>query len=251
MPNLLTNDSLRNIAIIAHVDHGKTTLVDAMFRQSGLFRADQQTDERLMDTMDLEKERGITIAAKNCSVMWRDVRINIIDTPGHADFGGEVERALSMVDGAILLVDASEGPLPQTRFVLKKALEAGLKIIVVINKIDRQDARPEPVLDEIYDLLIDLDATDEQLEFPLLYAVGRDGIARRTLDEAGENLHALMDTILEEIPGPFYDPEAPFQMLVSDLGYSDYLGRLAIGKIFNGTAESSDELVCLKKDGEI
>jgi GTP-binding protein len=182
--------------------------------------------------------------------MWRDVRINIIDTPGHADFGGEVERALSMADGAILLVDASEGPLPQTRFVLKKALEAGLKIIVVINKIDRQDARPEPVLDEIYDLLIDLNATDEQLEFPLLYAVGRDGIARRTLDDEGQNLNALMDTILEEIPGPFCDPEAPFQMLVSDLGYSDYLGRLAIGKIFNGTARSRDTLVCIGKSGE-
>jgi GTP-binding protein len=244
------NNSLRNIAIIAHVDHGKTTLVDAMFHQSGLFRDNQEVQERLMDTLDLEQERGITIAAKNCSVMWKDVRINIIDTPGHADFGGEVERALSMADGAILLVDASEGPLPQTRFVLKKALEAGLKIIVVINKIDRQDARPEPVLDEIYDLLIDLNATDEQLEFPLLYAVGRDGIARRTLDEEGKNLHALMDTILEDIPGPFYDPEAPFQMLVSDLGYSDYLGRLAIGKIFNGTARSKDTLVCIGKSGE-
>jgi GTP-binding protein len=244
------NNSLRNIAIIAHVDHGKTTLVDAMFHQSGMFRDNQEVDERLMDTLDLERERGITIAAKNCSVMWKDVRINIIDTPGHADFGGEVERALSMADGAILLVDASEGPLPQTRFVLKKALEAGLKIIVVINKIDRQDARPEPVLDEIYDLLIDLNATDEQLEFPLLYAVGRDGIARRTLDEEGQNLNALMDTILDEIPGPFYDPEAPFQMLVSDLGYSDYLGRLAIGKIFNGTARSRDNLVCIGKSGE-
>jgi GTP-binding protein len=177
MTCLLRNDSLRNIAIIAHVDHGKTTLVDAMFRQSGLFRANQETDERLMDTMDLERERGITIAAKNCSVKWKGVRINIIDTPGHADFGGEVERALSMADGAILLVDASEGPLPQTRFVLNKALEAELKIIVVINKIDRQDARPEGVLDEIYDLLIDLDASDEQLEFSMLYAIGRDGIA--------------------------------------------------------------------------
>src|SRR5210317_1711912 len=251
MRNLLINESIRNIAIIAHVDHGKTTIVDAMFDQSGLFRANQEISERLMDNLDLERERGITIAAKNCSVIWRGVRINIIDTPGHADFGGEVERALSMVDGAILLVDASEGPLPQTRFVLKKALEAGLKIIVVINKIDRRDARTDEVLDEIYDLLIDMDATDEQLEFPLLYAVGRDGIASKSLDAEGENLHVLMDTILEEIPGPFYDPEAPFQMLVSDLGYSDYLGRLAIGKIFNGTAESSDELVCLKKDGEI
>ncbi|MEJ2283188.1 MAG: translational GTPase TypA [Desulfobacterales bacterium] len=245
MSNLQTNESLRNIAIIAHVDHGKTTLVDAMFRQSGLFRAGQEIDDRLMDTMELEKERGITIAAKNCSVVWNGVRINIIDTPGHADFGGEVERALSMADGAILLVDASEGPLPQTRFVLKKALEAGLKIIVVINKIDRKDARPEEVLDEIYDLLIDMDATEEQLEFPLLYAVGRDGIAMRNPEEEGKNLHLLFETILARIPGPAYDPEAPFQMLVSDLGYSDYLGRLAVGKVFNGTARANDSLVCL------
>jgi GTP-binding protein len=249
MSKLQTNESLRNIAIIAHVDHGKTTLVDAMFRQSGLFRDDQQMNERLMDTMELEKERGITIAAKNCSVVWKGVRINIIDTPGHADFGGEVERALSMADGAILLVDASEGPLPQTRFVLKKALDAGLKIMVVINKIDRQDARPEEVLDEIYDLLIDLNATDEQLEFPLLYAVGRDGIAMKTPEEEGRNLHPLFDTILEKIPGPAYDPGAPFQMLVSDLGYSDYLGRLAVGKIFNGTAASNDSLVCIGENG--
>ncbi len=243
------NQILRNIAIISHVDHGKTTLVDAMFRQSGLFRANQEVSDRLMDTLDLERERGITIAAKNCSVMWKGVRINIIDTPGHADFGGEVERALSMVDGAILLVDASEGPLPQTRFVLKKALDAHLKIVVVINKIDRPDARPDEVLDEIYDLLIDLNATDDQLEFPLLYAVGRDGIAQKTLEEEGENLHLLLDTILEEIPGPSYDPEAPFQMLVSDLGYSDYVGRLAVGKIFNGTARSRDSLVCIAASG--
>ena len=214
MMNILRNEHIRNIAIIAHVDHGKTTLVDAMFDQSGLFRANQEVNERLMDNLDLERERGITIAAKNCSVMWRGVRINIIDTPGHADFGGEVERALSMADGAILLVDAAEGPLPQTRFVLKKALEADLKIIVVINKIDRADARPDEVLDEIYDLLIDLDATEAQLEFPLLYAVGRDGIAQRTLQEKGENLHVLLDTILKEIPGPAYDVKAPFQMLV-------------------------------------
>jgi GTP-binding protein len=183
VPTMLTNQSLRNIAIISHVDHGKTTLVDALFRQSGLFRDNQAVNERLMDNLDLERERGITIAAKNCSVTWKGIRINIIDTPGHADFGGEVERAISMVDGALLLVDASEGPLPQTRFVLKKALEARLKIIVVINKIDRSDARPEEVLDEIYDLLIDLNATEDQLEFPLLYAVGREGIAQRTLDE--------------------------------------------------------------------
>ena len=249
MSKLQTNEKLRNIAIIAHVDHGKTTLVDAMFRQSGLFRADQETDERLMDTMELEKERGITIAAKNCSVVWKGVRINIIDTPGHADFGGEVERALSMADGAILLVDASEGPLPQTRFVLKKALEAGLKIIVVINKIDRKDARPEEVLDEIYDLLIDMDATDEQLEFPLLYAVGRDGIAMKTPEEKASNLHLLFDAILAMIPGPTYDSGAPLQMLVSDLGYSDYLGRLAVGKIFSGTARSNDALVRMGENG--
>ena len=243
------NNSLRNIAIIAHVDHGKTTLVDALFRQSGMFRADQQVDERLMDTMDLERERGITIAAKNCSVTWKGVRINIIDTPGHADFGGEVERALSMADGAILLGDASEGPLPQTRFVLKKALAAGLKIIVVINKIDRQDARPAEVLDEIYDLLIDLDATEAQLEFPLLYAIGRQGVAVQQPTEKGENLLLLFDAILENIPGPTHDPQAPFQMRVSDLGYSDYLGRLAVGKVFNGTARSKERLVCIGRDG--
>jgi len=250
MPSVNRNNSLRNIAIIAHVDHGKTTLVDAMFHQSGLFRANQEIDERLMDTMDLERERGITIAAKNCSVLWKNIRINIIDTPGHADIVGEVERALSMADGAILLVDASEGPLPQTRFVLKKALEADLKIIVVINKIDRHDARPDDVLDEIYDLLIDLDASDEQLEFPLLYAIGRDGIAMKSLDEKGQNLHVLLDTILEKIPGPSHDLNAPFQMLVSDLSYSDYLGRLAVGKIFNGTARSRDNLVCIGKNGK-
>ena len=249
MTHSIRNDLIRNIAIIAHVDHGKTTLVDAMFRQSGLFRSNQTVDERLMDTMDLERERGITIAAKNCSVTWKEVRINIIDTPGHADFGVEVERAMSMADGAILLVDASEGPLPQTRFVLKKALEAGLKIIVVINKIDRQDARPAEVLDEIYDLLIDLNATDAQLEFPLLYAIGRNGIARTELNGPETHLHNLFDTIIKEIPGPAHDPQAPFQMLVSDLGYSDYLGRLAVGKIFNGAAKFRDNLVCLGEDG--
>ncbi|MBN1277665.1 MAG: translational GTPase TypA [Deltaproteobacteria bacterium] len=244
------NKQLRNIAIIAHVDHGKTTLVDAMFRQSGLFRDSQVVDDRLMDTMDLERERGITIAAKNCSVIWKGVRINIIDTPGHADFGGEVERAISMADGAILLVDASEGPLPQTRFVLKKALAARLKIVVVINKIDRQDARVHEVLDEIYDLLIDLDATDEQIDFPLVYAVGRDGIAVKNPDDEGRNLELLFDMILEEIPSPYYDPGAPFQMLVSDLGYSEYVGRLAIGKIFNGSAHSRDSLVCIGENGK-
>ncbi|MDA3791718.1 MAG: GTP-binding protein, partial [Desulfobacula sp.] len=231
------NNKLRNVAIIAHVDHGKTTLVDAMFRQSGLFREGQQVDDRLMDSMDLEKERGITIAAKNCSVTWKGVKINIIDTPGHADFGGEVERALSMADSAILLVDASEGPLPQTRFVLKKTFEANLPVMVIINKIDRKDARPDEVLDMVYDLFIDLDATEKQLDFTYMYAIGRDGIVKKELDENVDNLTALFDFIVEEMPAPTYDPEAPFQMLVSDLGYSDYLGRLAIGKIFNGSAK--------------
>jgi GTP-binding protein len=246
------NEKIRNIAIIAHVDHGKTTLVDAMFRQSGVFRANQEVEDRLMDNMDLERERGITIAAKNCSIVWKDVRINIIDTPGHADFGGEVERALSMADGAILLVDASEGPLPQTRFVLKKALDAGLKIIVVINKIDRQDARINEVLNEIYDLLIDLDATEDQLEFPLLYAIGRDGLASDKPDCSDKkDLHILFDTILEQIPGPSHKPDMAFQMLVSDLGYSDYLGRLAIGKIHNGSARVKDSLVAIGERGEV
>ena len=239
------NQTIRNVAIIAHVDHGKTTLVDAMFRQSGLFRDNQDVDERLMDSMDLERERGITIAAKNCSVRWRDVKINIIDTPGHADFGGEVERALSMADGALLLVDASEGPLPQTRFVLEKTLVAGLPVIVVINKIDRQDARPEEILDKVYDLFIDLDASDEQLDFPYLYAIGRDGVAQRRPDEKGVNLHPLLDLIVDFIPAPAFDPQAPFQMLVSDLGYSDYLGRLAIGKVVNGAARHKESLVCI------
>ena len=242
---------LRNIAIIAHVDHGKTTLVDFMFRQSGMFRSNQEVEERLMDNMDLERERGITIAAKNCSVFWKEVKINILDTPGHADFGGEVERALMMVDGAILLVDASEGPLPQTRFVLKKALESGKKIIVVINKIDRKDARPVEVLNEIYDLFIDLDATEEQIEFPVLYAIGREGIAQTTAEGKGTDLSPLFDEILKEIPAPAYDPLEPFQMIVADLDYSDYIGRLAIGKVANGTAKINDNLVCINEEGTV
>ena len=249
MNSLSTNDRIRNIAIIAHVDHGKTTLVDAMFRQSGLFRKDQQVDERLMDRMDLERERGITIAAKNCSVVYQGTKINIVDTPGHADFGGEVERALSMVDGAILLVDASEGPLPQTRFVLQKALAAKLKIIVVINKIDRKDARPAAVLDQIYDLLIDLDADEDQLEFPLFYAIGRDGVAGLAPDRLSKDLHPLLDAIVKEIPPPGFDPDAPFQMLVSDLGYSDYLGRLVVGRVAGGKVGSRNRLICIGSDG--
>lgn len=244
----MQKDHIRNIAIIAHVDHGKTTLVDAMFRQSGLFREGKEMDDRIMDSMDLERERGITIAAKNCSVVWKKNKINILDTPGHADFGGEVERALAMVDGAILLVDASEGPLPQTRFVLKKALEAGLVMLVIINKIDRKDARADEVLDEIYDLFIDLDASEEQMDFPVLYAIGRQGIVQASLDEHGENLDLLFDTILSKIPGPVNDLDAPFQMLVADLAYSDYLGRLSVGKILNGSISFNDSLVCISED---
>jgi GTP-binding protein len=251
MKNYQLNEKLRNIAIIAHVDHGKTTLVDHMFRQSGTFRANQEVEERVMDNMDLERERGITIAAKNCSVFWHDVKINILDTPGHADFGGEVERALMMVDGAILLVDASEGPLPQTRFVLKKALESKKKIIVVINKIDRHDARPKEVLDEIYGLFLDLDASEEQINFPVLYAIGREGIAQHTPKEKGTDLQPLFDEIIKTIPAPSFDPEEPFQMLVADLDYSDYIGRLAIGKIANGTTGYNDELVCINEEGNL
>jgi len=246
--NSAVNDKLRNVAIIAHVDHGKTTLVDAMFKQSGMFREGQTVDDRLMDSMDLERERGITISAKNCSVTCNGIKINIIDTPGHADFGGEVERALSMADSAILLVDASEGPLPQTRFVLKKTFEAGLPVLVIINKIDRKDARPDEVLDMVYDLFIDLGATDEQLDFTYLYAIGRDGIVKRELEEEVDHLKVLFDIIINEMPAPSYDPDAPFQMLVSDLGYSDYLGRLAIGKVFNGSVASNASLVCMGED---
>ncbi|MDA3851769.1 MAG: translational GTPase TypA [Spirochaetaceae bacterium] len=237
------NKNLRNVAIIAHVDHGKTTLVDSMFNQSGVFRDGQETEERLMDNMDLERERGITIAAKNCAIQWKGVKINILDTPGHADFGGEVERALSMVDGVLLLVDASEGPLPQTRFVLSKALNAGLPVLIVINKIDRPDARPEEVLSEVYDLLIDLDAHEDQLECPVLFADGRAGIAKKALTDEADDLHILLDAIIDEVPAPGYHDEEPFQMLVTDLSYSDYLGRLAIGKIINGHVQARDSLV--------
>ncbi|MEA2083918.1 MAG: translational GTPase TypA [Thermodesulfobacteriota bacterium] len=249
MQKIAVNNKIRNIAIIAHVDHGKTTLVDAMFKQSGVFRKDQDVDVCIMDSMDLERERGITISAKNCSVVWEGTKINILDTPGHADFGAEVERALSMVDGAILLVDASEGPLPQTRFVLKKTFEAGLKVIVVINKIDRADARPWEVLDKVYDLFIDLDADDDQLDFPVLYAVGRDGIAKKEVEDEGSDLEILFKTILNEIPPPSYEPGEPFQMLISDLGHSDYIGRLAIGKIVNGSVSSKDDLMLVGKGG--
>lgn len=239
---------LRNVAIIAHVDHGKTTLVDHLFRQSGIFRSNQEVD-RIMDSMDLERERGITIAAKNCSVIWEGIKINILDTPGHADFGGEVERALKMVDGAILVVDAAEGPLPQTRFVLKKALERRLPMIVVLNKIDRQDARPQEVLNEIYDLFIDLDADEDQLDFPVLYAVAREGIATTDLEVEGKDLSPLFSAIVSHITAAEGDTNAPFQMLVSNVGYSEYLGRLAIGRISRGQVGPGDKLVSIGADG--
>jgi GTP-binding protein len=249
MKNYKTNTSIRNIAIIAHVDHGKTTLVDQLFKQSGLFRENQNVDDRLMDRMDLERERGITISAKNCSVKWDDIRINILDTPGHADFGGEVERALRMVNGVVLLVDAAEGPLPQTRFVLQKALNDGKKVIVVINKIDRQDERSEEVLNEIYDLFIELDATEEQIEFPVLYAIGKEGKVGETKENLEDNLKILFDLIIREIPPPQYEEGVNFQMQVLDLDYSDYMGRLAVGPVVNGEVKKGDALVRIGEDG--
>lgn len=243
------NDSIRNIAIIAHVDHGKTTLVDALFRQSGVESKGNQ--DRIMDSGAIERERGITINAKNCAIHWRGVKINIIDTPGHADFGGEVERGLSMVDGVILLCDAAEGPLPQTRFVLQKALEKNLAVIVVINKIDRQDARPTEVLNEVYDLLLELKNDESILEVPVFYANGRAGIVSTKLDDPdAKDVYPLLDAVVDYIPAPIYDNEEPFQMLVSDLSYDDYLGRLAVGKIINGSATVNDSLVCINEKGE-
>src|ERR1700747_1400358 len=240
---------VRNIAIIAHVDHGKTTLVDAMLRQSGIFRANEAVVERVMDSNDLDRERGITILAKNTALFYKGTKINIVDTPGHSDFGGEVERALKMVDGVMLLVDASEGPLPQTRYVLGKALEAGLPPIVVINKIDRADARPQEVLNEIYDLFIDLDAKEDQLEFPVLYTNAKAGTASTRIEGGGANLEPLFDAIVKHIPHPHGDPAGPLQILVANLDYSDYLGRLAIARVFNGTMYTGEEVSIAKRDG--
>src|SRR2546422_5072846 len=242
---------IRNIAIIAHVDHGKTTLVDAMLRQSGTFRANEHTEDRVMDSNDLERERGITILAKNTAVFYAGTQINIVDPPGHSDFGGEVERALKMVDGVMLLVDASEGPLPQTRYVLSKALEASLQPIVVINKIDRPDARPQEVLNEIYDLFIDLDAKEEQLDFPVLYTNAKAGTASTHQGGNGEDLRPLFDAIVEAIPAPQGDANGPLQILVANLDYSDYLGRLAIARVFNGTMRTGEEVGIAKLDGSI
>jgi GTP-binding protein len=245
------NETIRNIAIIAHVDHGKTTLVDAMLRQSGIFRQNEQVADRVMDSNDLERERGITILAKTTGVHYHGVKINIVDTPGHSDFGGEVERALKIVDGVMLLVDASEGPLPQTRYVLMKALEAHLPPVLVINKIDRPDARIQEVLNEVYDLFIDLDATEDQLDFPIIYTNARVGIAKYAPEDESADLRPLFDTILKCIPPPLADPEGVLQLLVANLDYSDYLGRLAIGRVFCGTLRLGDDVTIAKLDGSL
>lgn len=247
----MKREDLRNIAIIAHVDHGKTTLVDAMLWQSGIFRANQEVAERVMDSNDLEREKGITILAKNTSVAFKGVKINIVDTPGHADFGGEVERALTMVDGVLLLVDAAEGPLPQSRFVLKKSLEKGLKTVVVINKIDRPDARPAEVLNEIYDLFIDLDATDEQIDFSVVYTNAKKGTATLDLASEGTTLLPLFETILGTVPAPEYEEGAPLQAWVTNLDYSDYVGRLALCRIVSGNIRQAQEVLLLQESCEI
>ncbi len=242
---------IRNVAIIAHVDHGKTTLVDALLKQSGTFRENEEVEETILDNIDLERERGITIMAKNTAIRYKDVKINIVDTPGHADFGGEVERTLKMVDGVILLVDAAEGPMPQTRFVLQKALEAGLTPLVVINKIDRPDARINEVINEIYDLFIDLDAEEEQLDFPILYTIGKEGIAKEELDDDSKDMRPLFEKIVEYMPAPEYNPEKGLQFLITSLDYDNYVGRLAIGRIFNGTVKVGQQVSVVKRDGTI
>lgn len=240
---------IRNIAIIAHVDHGKTTLVDHMLKQAGIYRDNQVVTDRVMDSNDLEREKGITIMAKNAAVRWKDTKINIVDTPGHSDFGGEVERVLSMVDGVLLLVDAAEGPLPQTRFVLRKALEMGLTPIIVINKIDRSDARPAEVLDEILELFMSLGATYEQLDFPIIYAIGKQGIAKNTLDDPSTTLDPLFEAVIKHIPPPVVDTEEPFAMVISALAWSDYVGRIAIGRIKQGTISAGENVALIKPDG--
>lgn len=248
---MVATDKIRNIAIIAHVDHGKTTLVDAMLRQSGTFRENAEMQERVMDSMDLERERGITIMAKNTSVRYGDHKINIVDTPGHADFGGEVERVLKMVDGIVLLVDAAEGCLPQTRFVLRKALELKLPAIALVNKIDRQDARPEEVVNEIYDLFIDLGADDHQIEFPILYSISRDGIAKKDLSDDSKSLKPLFDQIIETIPAPHALNDDSLQLLVANIDYNPFIGRLAIGRIFSGEIAKNQEIAISKRDGSL
>lgn len=248
---MYTNNKLRNVAIIAHVDHGKTTLVDAMLKQSHIFRANEQVAERVMDSNAIERERGITILSKNTAVMYKDIKINIVDTPGHADFGGEVERVLNMVDGVLLLVDASEGPMPQTKYVLRKALEQGLKPIVVINKIDRPDQRIDDVYDEVLELFMELGADDDQLDFPVVYAIARDGIAKLDLDDESDSLEPLMDLLIKEIPAPQGDVEGPLQMMVTTLDSDEYVGRVAIGRIMRGKIKEGQNVVVISGDGEI
>ncbi|HEY3183524.1 MAG TPA: translational GTPase TypA [Gaiellaceae bacterium] len=248
---LAYRDDLRNVAIVAHVDHGKTTLVDAMLWQSGSFRENQDVNERVMDSMDLEREKGITILAKNTAVQRGDLKINIIDTPGHADFGGEVERGLTMVDGVLLLVDASEGPLPQTRFVLRKALERRLPVVLVVNKIDRPDARIEEVVNEVYELFLDLDASEDQIEFPIVYAIARDGRAGLEPDALADDLEPLFETLHETIPAPSYDPEHPLQALVTNLDASPYVGRLALLRVRHGTLRKGEQIAWCRADGSI
>lgn len=242
---------IRNIAIVAHVDHGKTTLVDHMLRQTGVFRDNQVVEKRIMDSNPLEKERGITILAKNLSIRYKDYKINIVDTPGHADFGGEVERTLKMVDGVLLLVDAAEGPLPQTKFVLKKSLDLGLKPIVVINKIDRKDARPDEVLDEVFELFMSLGASDEQLDFPFVYAIAKQGKAKLNLEDEATDLLPLFDLIVEKVPSPRVEPEKSFKMLVSAIDYNDYLGRIGIGLIHSGSVKAGETVALVKKDSKV
>ena len=243
-------DDIRNIAIIAHVDHGKTTLVDHLLKQTGAFRQNQQVEKRIMDSNALEKERGITILAKNLSIHYKNCKINIIDTPGHADFGGEVERTLKMVDGVLLLVDAAEGPLPQTKFVLKKSLDLGLKPIVVINKIDRKDARPDEVLNEVFDLFVSLGASDEQLDFPYIFTIAKQGIAKQSIEDQNDNLLPLLEVILEKVPKPFADIDSPFQMLISAIDYNDYLGRIGIGRIHTGVLRTGDNMILISREGK-
>lgn len=247
---MYTNNKLRNVAIIAHVDHGKTTLVDAMLKQSHIFRANEQVAERVMDSNAIERERGITILSKNTAVIYKDIKINIVDTPGHADFGGEVERVLNMVDGVLLLVDASEGPMPQTKYVLRKALEQGLKPIVVINKIDRPDQRIDDVYDEVLELFMELGADDDQLDFPVVYAIARDGIAKLDLDDESDSLEPLMDLLIKEIPAPQGDVEGPLQMMVTTLDSDEYVGRVAIGRIMRGKIKEGQNVVVISGDGE-
>src|SRR5881398_999149 len=248
---MAARNDIRNIGIVAHVDHGKTTLVDAMLWQSGAFRVGQDVADRVLDSMDLEREKGITILAKNTSLHYGGVKLNIVDTPGHADFGGEVERGLTMVDGVLLLVDASEGPLPQTRFVLRKALEARLPVVLVVNKVDRPDARPREVVDEVYELFLDLDASEEQIEFPIVYAVAREGRAGLEPDDLAPNLMPLFDTLLATIPPPSYDPDHPLQALVTNLDASPYVGRLALLRVMHGTLKKGQQIAWCRANGEI